>query len=169
MNAAGNLDLDEGPVAIGLDHLVLWVRDAREALRFYVDVLGLTAVRQQDFEAGRAAFPSVRINRGTILDLMEDAALPLVEGLTGSAGGGRLNHLCLALDTAGFAALCQRLARYGVSVSDPSTGSFGARGRAVAASYLRDPSGNVIEIRHYGVAPKPRSDRRRWWRAACHG
>ena len=141
------------PDGVALDHVVLWVRDAREALRFYVDVLGLEPVRAQDYARGRVAFPSVRIGPGTILDLMEDAVLPLVEGSTGARGGGRLNHICLSLSPGRYAALCETLRRHEIPTSSEAAGSFGARGAAAAAAYLRDPSGNVIEIRHYGVAP----------------
>jgi len=155
VNHTNSVDPCSAGDSMRLDHVVLWVRDAREALGFYVDVLGLAPVRREDYERGQAPFPSVRISRGTILDLMEDDASALVEGLTGAAGGGRLNHLCLSLSAARYAALRERLARHGVPLSAPAAGSFGARGAASAAAYLRDPSGNVIEIRHYGASPRP--------------
>ena len=56
---------------MGLDHAVLWVENAKRALEFYVDVLGLEPVRADDFAEGRARFPSVRVNETTIFDLME--------------------------------------------------------------------------------------------------
>ena len=61
-----------------LDHVVLWVEDPKRALEFYVDVIGLEAVRAEDFEKGKAPFPSVRVNDTTIIDLMGNALLPLV-------------------------------------------------------------------------------------------
>ena len=69
-----------------LDHAVLWVESANRSLEFYVDVLGLTSVRAQDFEDGKARFPSVRLNEGTIFDLMETSELlPLVQKFTGGS------------------------------------------------------------------------------------
>ena len=63
-----------------LDHAVLWVKDAKQSLNFYVDVLGLTPVRAQEFADGKARFPSVRLNEGTIFDIMETSELlPLVQ------------------------------------------------------------------------------------------
>jgi catechol 2,3-dioxygenase-like lactoylglutathione lyase family enzyme len=74
-----------------IDHVVLWVEDPKRALEFYVDAIGLEAVRAQDFEDGRAPFPSVRVNDATIIDLMARALVPFVRKSTagGEAGVSR--------------------------------------------------------------------------------
>ena len=50
-----------------VDHIVLWVESSKRALEFYVNVLGLEAVRAREFEEGEARFPSVRLNERTVL------------------------------------------------------------------------------------------------------
>jgi catechol 2,3-dioxygenase-like lactoylglutathione lyase family enzyme len=144
-----------GEDTIRIDHVVLWVRDAHEALRFFVQAVGLSPVRQDAFQRGSALFPSVRLNGGTILDLMDDSILHTVRDLTGAEAGARLNHLCLSLTATRYAAVVKRLASRGVALTPARAGSFGARGSATASTYLRDPSGNVIELRHYDSDSDP--------------
>ena len=136
-----------------LDHAVLWVESAQRALEFYVDILGLTPVRADDFEAGKARFPSVRINEATILDLMErDDLLSLVQDFTGGGdgvGGVPINHLCLSMNATEYEAISARLTERGVTLNSGGEGAFGAQGHAVRSVYFKDPDANVIEIRYY--------------------
>ena len=53
-----------------LDHIVLWTKDPRAAMDFYSKVVGLTPVRFDEFEAGQAPFPSVRVCEDSIIDLI---------------------------------------------------------------------------------------------------
>ena len=53
-----------------LDHIVLWTKDPRAAMDFYSRVVGLTPLRFDEFEAGEAPFPSVRVCEDSIIDLM---------------------------------------------------------------------------------------------------
>ena len=135
-----------------IDHVVLWVDRPTESLEFYVNVIGLTPVRTQEYEAGTAPFPSVRLNDATIIDLMAKEMLPGVREFTGArhTGGSPINHLCLCLDPADYAALAGRLQSAGVELVPGSEASYGAQGEAVSSEYFCDPDGNVIEIRHYG-------------------
>ena len=135
-----------------IDHVVLWVADSRKSVDFYVDVLGMEPVRLEDFEAGSAPFPSVRLNATTILDLMEKSMVPGVQAFTagGDAGGAPINHLCLSMNAADYAAVAARLVDHGVSLKYGGERSFGAQGTAERSEYFCDPDGNVIEIRHYG-------------------
>ena len=41
-----------------VDHVVIWVENSKSALEFYVNALGLEAVRAQEFEEGKARFPT---------------------------------------------------------------------------------------------------------------
>jgi len=135
-----------------LDHVVLWVRDPNAALRFYVDVVGLTPVRAVEFEKGTAPFPSVRLNDATILDLMDRALVPFVRDFTAGdedSGGTALNHVCFSMSAAEYTALAARLSGRGIALKPAGAGSFGARGGAVDAAYFRDPDGNVLEMRYY--------------------
>jgi glyoxylase I family protein len=136
-----------------LDHAVLWVESANRSLEFYVDVLGLTSVRAQDFEDGKARFPSVRLNEGTIFDLMETSELlPLVQKFTGGSegvGGVPINHLCLSMSLSEYEAVSARLVEHGVELKSGGENVFGARGQAVRSVYFNDPDSNVLEIRYY--------------------
>ncbi len=136
-----------------IDHLVLWVADAQRALDFYVTVLGLSAVRAEEFAAGKAPFPSVRVREGTILDLMPAPAAQFARYFTGetvpTAAGQPINHVCLSMSGAEHDALAERLQSAGVPTHRVGEESFGARGNSAHWFYFQDPDGNVIEARHY--------------------
>jgi glyoxylase I family protein len=134
-----------------LDHVVLWTDDPVRAVEFYERVVGLTPVRLDEFRAGTAPFPSVRISPTAILDLMARVAAPVVDAMAGAeaSAGHRVNHVCLAMSEADVTALKSRLEANGVAVSPPMQQSFGAQGLAPTAFYFRDPDGNVLEARYY--------------------
>jgi catechol 2,3-dioxygenase-like lactoylglutathione lyase family enzyme len=134
-----------------MDHVVLWVTNPLVSLEFYEKVVGLLGVRTEEFRAGQAPFPSVRVSDDSIIDLMARVAAPVVDAISGVAGsaGNRVNHVCLAMPRAEFDALKQRLADHHVTTSKPMLNSFGARGIAPEAFYFLDPDQNVIEARHY--------------------
>jgi len=136
---------------MNIDHVVLWVDDPSESLDFYVSVIGMRPVRQQAFEEGTAAFPSVRINGSTILDLMNRELLSGVQEFTGGgdSGGAPINHICLSMDAGEYSALRARLIAQGLELTSGGEHAFGAQGLAERSEYFRDPDGNVIEIRHY--------------------
>ena len=135
-----------------IDHVVLWVDDPKRALEFYVDVIGLEAVRSQEFEDGKAPFPSVRVNDSTIIDLMDRALVPFVREFTagGESGGTPVNHVCLSMGASAYDSLTARLAERGIRLAPGGASSFGAQGVTAHSAYFRDLDGNVLEIRHYG-------------------
>ena len=118
----------------GLDHIVLNVSDAERSVRWYRDRLGLEPVRYEEWKAGEAPFVSVRIDEGTIIDLME------IE-----RSGENLNHF--AVWVTGDAESV--VAHPDVEVVRRSPRVFGARGWG-SAVYVRDPDGNEVELRSYG-------------------
>lgn len=136
-----------------IDHVVLWVDDPARALAFYVEVVGLAAVRGEEFARGEAPFPSVRVGERSLIDLMARVGAEVVRAFTGEHGeraaGGRLNHVCLAMGAGELAALRERLAAGGVGITEVPVPSFGARGHSSAAFYFQDPDGNVVEARIY--------------------
>ncbi len=139
-----------------IDHVVLWVESQKRALEFYVNVLGLVPVRAQDFEGGRASFPSVRVNETTILDLMDRSKVSVVREFTGGgneSGGAPINHICLSMNASDYASLTAQLVEHGVDLKPGGGKAFGAQGHAEHSVYFRDPDGNVIEIRHYDKVP----------------
>ncbi len=136
-----------------IDHVVLWVDDPKRALEFYVEVIGLEAVRARDFEDGKAPFPSVRVNDTTIIDLMNRALVPFVREFTagGMSGGAPVNHVCLSMGASAYDSLTARLAERGIRLKPGGKSSFGAQGVTAHSAYFLDPDGNVLEIRHYGT------------------
>ena len=122
-------------IARGLDHLVLVVADVDATLAWYGRVAGLGGVRVDDWRNGEAPFPSLRVDEGTIIDL--------VPGLEGDARG-HLDHFCLVVDRTGFTQLA---ADPDLEIVD-SGPRFGARGQAESI-YVRDPDGLLVEFRTY--------------------
>lgn len=122
-----------GVPVIGFDHLVLNVADAHRSLDFYAGTLGLIPERVQEWEAGDVSFPSVRIDATTVLDLMEL-----------DRSGQNVDHLCLVVDD-DVDALAARL---DLDVEDGPGERWGAQGTA-RSIYLRDPDGNLVELRRY--------------------
>ncbi|EHB53695.1 Glyoxalase/bleomycin resistance protein/dioxygenase [Mycolicibacterium rhodesiae JS60] len=125
-----------------LDHVVLWVKDPAAAMDFYTRVVGLAPVRFEEFAAGEAPFPSVRVSEDSIIDLA------LIDTAAGSAGH-RVNHVCVAMTKTEYDALDQRLQAEGIDTSDRLAPTFGARGWGPEGMYFPDPDGNVIEARYY--------------------
>lgn len=118
----------------GLDHLVLTVRDVERSLAWYTGELGLTGERVDAWRAGDAPFPSVRIDGTTIIDL-----------LAGERSGINVDHVCLVVDPVDLAEVAAS-GRFDV-VSGPNE-VYGARGMGLGL-YVRDPDGNVVELRRY--------------------
>jgi catechol 2,3-dioxygenase-like lactoylglutathione lyase family enzyme len=116
-----------------LDHIVLDVADVRRSLDFYVGTLGLEPMQVEEWEAGKAFFPSVRIDAGTIIDLLQ-----------GERSGENLNHFCLVVDDD-----VEQLAASGdLDIIDGPGERSGARGQGISV-YLKDPDGNVVELKNY--------------------
>ena len=61
--------------------------------------------------------------------------------------GKNVDHFCLVIDETDLQALADS-GRFDV-VSGPSE-LFGAQGQGMGL-YVRDPDGNVVELRHYGA------------------
>jgi len=122
--------------AHALDHLVLVVADIESTLAWYGRFAGLAGVRVDEWRRGEALFPSLRVDEGTIIDL--------VPGLGDPTARGHLDHICLVVDRAGLDALA---ADPDLEVVD-SGPRFGARGEAESI-YVHDPDGLLVEFRTY--------------------
>ncbi len=121
----------------GFDHLVLTVADVERSLDFYCGTLGLAPVRVDRWRAGEVPFPSVRVDAGTIIDLVR-----------GEPGGSHVDHFCLVVAPLDWAQVVDS----GVfTVLTGPVSRFGARGTATSI-YVRDPDGNTVELRWY---PEP--------------
>ena len=116
------------------DHLVLHCADVEKTLRWYNEMLGLAPVRLDEWRAGKAPFPSLRVNAGTIIDL-----------IPGSLPDGRLDHICLVIRAVDFDEL---VASGHFDVLDGPGSRSGARGDGTSV-YVRDPDGLTVELRYY--------------------
>jgi catechol 2,3-dioxygenase-like lactoylglutathione lyase family enzyme len=123
--------------AHALDHLVLVVTDVEATIDWYGRIAGLAGVRVDEWRRGEAPFPSLRVDQGTIIDL--------IPGLDDPAVRGHLDHICLVVNRADLEALA---AHPDLEVVD-SGARFGARGEAESI-YVHDPDGLLVEFRTYG-------------------
>ena len=124
---------------IGLDHVVLLSSDVERALDWWTGELGLAGDRVERWRAGEVPFPSVRIDEGTIIDLFE-----------GQHEGRNVDHLCVVVDPA--TDLDALVASGTFDVQRGPVEVYGARGVG-RSIYVRDPDGNVIELRTYPSNP----------------
>jgi catechol 2,3-dioxygenase-like lactoylglutathione lyase family enzyme len=119
----------------GLDHVVLVVADVERSVAWYRDRLGLEVLRLDEWKDGKVPFPSVRVNEGTIIDI-----------LAGARSGTNVDHLCLVLAPTDLAELA---GSNEFDVVEGPVPRWGARGEGTSV-YVRDPDGNLVELRHYG-------------------
>ena len=126
---------------LGLDHLVLRVRDMRRMTRFYCDVLGcqLERVREElgltHLRAGEAMIDLVAV----------DGELGRKGGSAAGAEGRNVDHFCLRVEPFDAAALVSHLASNGITAGEVKP-RFGAEGTGPSL-YLTDPEGNVVELK----------------------
>jgi catechol 2,3-dioxygenase-like lactoylglutathione lyase family enzyme len=128
--------MDGMPTASALDHLVLVVADVDAALDWYGRIAGLAGVRVDEWRRGEAPFPSLRVDPGTIIDL--------IPGLEDPSVRGHLDHICLVVSRPDLEALADHP---DLEVVD-SGRRFGARGEAESI-YVHDPDGLLVEFRTY--------------------
>jgi catechol 2,3-dioxygenase-like lactoylglutathione lyase family enzyme len=124
----------------GIDHVVLRVGDVRRSLRFYCDVLGCSVERQSE----ALGLYQLRAGR-SLIDLVA------VDSPLGKAGGpppgpGRnVDHVALRLESFDESTLRAHLAAHGVEPGDVGQ-RYGAEGMG-PSMYVRDPDGNVVELK----------------------
>jgi catechol 2,3-dioxygenase-like lactoylglutathione lyase family enzyme len=124
----------------GFDHLVLRCNDVETTLSWYVDRVGMPPVRVDEWRAGVAPFPSIRVDEGTIIDLIPAAD---VDG-----ENGHLDHICLVVTADDVDAVAADPA---FNVVDGPAPRYGARGVATSV-YVTDPDGLMVEFRAYPQA-----------------
>jgi len=120
--------------AMALDHVVLKVADPEVSVEWYGRVLGLRPERLEEWRRGEAPFVSLRIDGGTIFDL-----------LAGAPDGRNVDHIALVVQDTDLDAL----ARSGeVDVVVAPMDVWGARGWG-RGLYIADPDGHTVELRTY--------------------
>ncbi|MEE2690291.1 MAG: VOC family protein [Pseudomonadota bacterium] len=131
----------------GLDHVVLRVADLERSLAFYIGALGCTLEKEQK------AIGLVQLRAGrSLIDLVPvSGRLGSMGGAPPGAEGRNLDHFALAIEPYDEAALRAHLERLGIEV--PESGMrYGAEGEGPSV-YVRDPDGNVVELKGPAVSP----------------
>jgi glyoxylase I family protein len=125
---------------IGIDHIVLRVRDLSRALEFYCGTLGCTLERQQP----ALGLTQLRAGRSLIDLVTADGPLGGRAAPSGAAGPN-LEHFCLSVAPFEERALRAYLASRDVAAGE-SAARYGAEGEG-PSMYLEDPEGNRIELK----------------------
>jgi catechol 2,3-dioxygenase-like lactoylglutathione lyase family enzyme len=116
---------------LGLDHVVLRVRDQAASQRFYIDVLGCT------LDHVNQPISLIQLRFGTNL-------IDLLPGERGEGGG--LDHFCLSIRCEDLGGVRDDLRARGVTVDGdvvPRRGAFGSG----PSLYIQDPDGYRIELK----------------------
>ncbi len=126
---------------VGLDHVVLRVRDLDRMTRFYCDVIGCKVERTL------AGLGMVQLRAGhSLIDLVEAAgALGRARGEPPGETGHNMDHFCLRIDPFDESALAEHLSGHGVHVGEVAI-RYGAEGEGPSL-YVDDPEGNTIELK----------------------
>lgn len=128
-------DADRLPFTpLGLEHIVLRVRDQAAAQKFYIEQLGCT------LDTINAKFSLIQLRFGEhMIDLLPgDGA--------GAAEETGIDHFCLSIRCADLAAAAAALRARGVAVDGGVVQRLGAYGNGPSL-YLTDPDGYRIELK----------------------
>jgi glyoxylase I family protein len=109
---------------------------------FYTRVLGLVEERRID------KIGLVQLRAGTGLIDLVPAADPRVES------GLNVDHFCLGVDVADLEEAIRYLHANAVEILGEPATRYGARGMGLSI-YLRDPEGNVVELKQMPPAGSP--------------
>lgn len=129
-----------------MDHIVLNAENEEKLMAFYTEVLQMQPERIQEYRAGEVAFPSMRLNSDTIIDLFPKKMWQ--KNSQAGQGRGNLDHFCIALNEGEWENLLGRLEANNVKIEKGPVLRWGAHGTGTSI-YFRDPEGNLIEARYY--------------------
>jgi len=133
----------------GLDHIVLRVADLDRSVAFYIGALGCALEKEQK----PIGLTQLRAGR-SLIDLVPlDGKLGKIGGAGPGPEGRNVDHFALAIEPYDEKALRAHLEGLGVEV--PESGMrYGAEGEGPSI-YIRDPDGNVIELKGPATIPAP--------------
>ena len=117
---------------LGLDHLLLVVKDLDETLAFYTDVVGLTV----DHRLPEYGMIELRPGVALVDAACEQGAWARAE----PRGGRNLDHFAMAIEGCDEAALRAHLAAHKVAIEEERDED------GALSLYVRDPSGNAVEL-----------------------
>lgn len=124
-----------------IDHLVLRVVDLKPMMSFYMDVLGCELEKVQE-EVGL-----YQLRAGaSLIDLIPvDGKLGQLGGAAPGAEGRNQDHFCLRIEPFDGEAILAYLQDRGVDGGSVES-RYGAEGEGPSI-YVRDPEGNVVELK----------------------
>ena len=129
------------PRVLGIDHVVLRVRDLERSLLFYARVLGVEEERRVE----SAGLVQLRAG-GALIDLVPvDGPLGRAGGPAPASQGRNVDHIALRIDPFDEPALRAHLRNCGVNPGEIAN-RYGAEGFG-PSMYIRDPDGNVVELK----------------------
>ena len=117
-----------------LDHVVLRCRQQERMLDFYTRVLGLKEERRI------AQIGLIQLRAGASMIDLVPAAEPRIET------GTNVDHFCLGIETDDLRSAMNYLRTNSVEILGEPAMRYGARGMGNSI-YVRDPEGNVIELK----------------------
>jgi len=124
----------EAPFRVGeIDHVVVRCLDRARMLQFYTDVLGLKEERRID------AIGLIQLRAGA-------GMVDLVPAAERSENGRNVDHFCLGITTGDIKEVAHWLRQRQAEVIGEPAMRYGARGAGLSV-YVRDPEGNVIELK----------------------
>jgi catechol 2,3-dioxygenase-like lactoylglutathione lyase family enzyme len=126
---------------LGLDHVVLRVRDIEPALGFYRDVLGCSLERSLE----DMGLYQLRAGRSLIDLVPVESELGRMGGAPPGSNGRNVDHIALRIDPFDAAALRTHLQAHGITMGEVAR-RYGAEGQGPSI-YIEDPDGNTIELK----------------------
>ena len=123
-----------------LDHVVLRCRDQGRALDFYTRLLGLKEERRIE----QIGLIQLRAGR-SMIDLVP-ASGPRDEA------GLNVDHVCVGVEARDLNEVVRYLRAQSIEVIGEPAMRYGAHGQGLSI-YVRDPEGNVIELKQMPPAP----------------
>lgn len=138
----------------GLDHVVLRVRDLAASLRFYCEALGCREERRLE------PLGLVQLRAGaSLIDLVVlDSPLGRLGGPGPGEHGRNVDHFALQIARFDESELRAHLEAHGIAPGEVGQ-RYGAQGTG-PSMYVRDPDGNVVELKGPadGVTPPAHGD-----------
>ena len=126
---------------LGLDHVVLRVRDIEPALGFYRDVLGCSLERSLE----DMGLYQLRAGRSLIDLVPVESELGRMGGAPPGSNGRNVDHIALRIDPFDAEALRTHLEAHGITMGEVAR-RYGAEGQGPSI-YIEDPDGNTIELK----------------------
>lgn len=126
---------------LGLDHVVLRVRDMKHSLHFYCDILGCSVERTVD------SLGLVQLRAGTsLIDLVKvESELGRKGGRAPDTEGHNVDHFCIRIEPFSPDQLKSDLSAQGIEIGEVSR-RYGADGYGPSL-YISDPDGNTVELK----------------------